>query len=389
MSISPLIGPTSPLDERQKLLLAEVIQASSDRAKTLPTDEPKDQKRFARVQLTKEEMVRQTEAIRETLDNEQRTFANIAAGLSPININRVYMVGCGDSLFSMVGVRALWESLIGIPVEPIQALDFAYYYSGLVNEETLVITLSSSGKTPRTLEALLLARSKGAKTVALTNTLGTPMMNEADFSLYLHAERKGWPTQSSSAAMAALYQLAFEISKQQRANRDLVDRYEKEMNRVIDLINPTLQANETLMETIAGEEVSKDNYLFAGGGPAFACASFGAAKTKELTPSHAIAIPLEEYHHYRSQKVDDPLFLIAPKGPSVGRAVDTAHKGLKVGGKIYAVITEGDDSFDADVSRRINLPEISEYFVPILYTLPLQQFAYYLAIEKFKDAGLE
>lgn len=388
MSLSPLIDSTSPLDESSKRLLLEVIQASSDRAKTLPTDDEKDKKRFDRVQLTKEEMWKQTEAIRSTLDNEKNTIEHIAKDLSRSLFNKVYMVGCGDSLFSMMGVRSFWENLLGISVEPIQSLDFAYYYSGLVNENSLVITLSSSGKTPRTLEALLLARSKGAKTIALTNTIGTPMMDKADFSLYLHAERRGWPTQSSTAAMVALIQLCFEVGKQRLANLNLIDNLEKELNRVIDLINLSLQKNDTLIKTIAIEELNKPIYLFTGGGPAYVSALFGAAKLKELAPSHAIAIPLEEYHHYRSQKANEPLFLIAPKGPSISRAIDTGRKGRENGGIVYGVMTEGDTSLDSYVSKEIRLPEINEYFVPIIYSLPLQQFAYYLANEKFKVAGL-
>jgi glucosamine--fructose-6-phosphate aminotransferase (isomerizing) len=110
---------------------------------------------------------------------------------------------------------------------------------------------------------------------------------------------------------------------------------------------------------------------------------------KELTPSNALAIALEEFHHYRSQKSGDPLFLIAPRGPSTIRAKDTGCKGIEQGGSVYAVVTEGDTTLDGCYSKRIDLPQVDEFFAPVLYTLPLQQFAYGVAKEKYRLEGME
>lgn len=388
MLVSPLVGENSPLDKRSQDILSSLIQASSERVRTLPSDDPCDEKRYARVKYTLEEMNKQKEAIQSTLESEKQTICAVADAISKKGVDHIYMVGCGDSLFSMIGVRAFLERMLEIPCEPMQALDFAYYNSHLVNEKTAVITLSSSGKTPRTMEAQLMARKKGATTIALTNTLGTPMMDEADHSLYIHAERKGWPTQSSTAAMAILYQLGFEIGRQKTQQVEWLSDLEAEFKATVDLINPVLDDLEGSIASIAKNEAANDLFLFAGGGPAFTCASFGAAKTKELTSSHAIAIPLEEYHHYRSQKSGEPLFLVAPQGYSTIRARDTGIKGLENGGHVYAIVTKGDRTLDGSYTQRLDLPLVNELFVPLLYTLPLQQFAYYLAMEKFSLAGL-
>lgn len=388
MLVSPLVGENSPLDKRSQDILSSLIQASTERVRTLPSDDPCDEKRYARVKYTLEEMNKQKEAIQSTLESEKLTIRAVADAISKKDVDHIYMVGCGDSLFSMIGVRTFLERMLEIPCEPMQALDFAYYNSHLVNEKTAVITLSSSGKTPRTMEAQLMARKKGATTIALTNTLGTPMMEEADHSLYIHAERKGWPTQSSTAAMAILYQLGFEIGRQKTQQVEWLSDLEAEFQATVDLINPVLDDLEGFIASIAKKEAANDLFLFAGGGPAFTCASFGAAKTKELTSSHAIAIPLEEYHHYRSQKSGEPLFLVAPQGYSTIRARDTGIKGLENGGHVYAIVTKGDRTLDGSYTQRLDLPLVNELFVPLLYTLPLQQFAYYLAMEKFSLAGL-
>src|SRR5512135_1592009 len=96
------------------------------------------------------------------------------------------------------------------------------------------------------------------------------------------------------------------------------------------------------MRAIAKREAGRNIYPYSGGGPAYASALFGAAKVKECSPDHAIAIPLEEFHHYNSQKAGDPLFLLAPHGPGVPRALDTLHEGKRWGGQVYSVVSERD-----------------------------------------------
>jgi glucosamine--fructose-6-phosphate aminotransferase (isomerizing) len=115
-------------------------------------------------------------------------------------------------------------------------------------------------------------------------------------------------------------------------------------------------------------------------------AFFGAAKVKECTPDHAIAIPLEEYHHYHSQKPGDPLFLIAPNGLSVPRARDTAEEGMRYGGKVYAVTARDNATFDHLSTAVIRLPPMIERLSPLVYTVPVQLFAYHLAMTKFRIA---
>ena len=110
------------------------------------------------------------------------------------------------------------------------------------------------------------------------------------------------------------------------------------------------------------------------------------AKVKECTPDHAFAIPLEEYHHYHSQKSGDPLVLIAPNGLSVPRARDTAEEALRYGGKVYTVTADDNRSFDNISTAVIRLPPMIERLSPLVYTIPVQLFAYHLAMTKFAAA---
>jgi glucosamine--fructose-6-phosphate aminotransferase (isomerizing) len=126
-------------------------------------------------------------------------------------------------------------------------------------------------------------------------------------------------------------------------------------------------------------------YLFVGGGPSYAAAVVGAAKVKECSPDHALAIQVEEYHHYNSQKAGEPLWLFAPSGPSVRRAVDTGREAHRFGGRLYVVTSVGETAFD-EFSDVLRLPIVPEALSPLLYFVPAQLVGYHLAMAKFAAA---
>lgn len=384
LPVTPLLADDSPLDERSRALIAHLYAEEMAKAKVLPSDHPLDPKRRRRVELTRQELWEQPEVLQKTLALERDTIRETAVLLARTRWQRIYLVGCGDSLACMIGIRALYEQLLHIPCEPIQALDFTYYYSRLLTPETLVIGLSSSGVTTRTVEAILLAKSLGSPTLALTNTPGSTLMQEAEGSLCIHAQRRGWPTQASTAAMATLVQWGLDVARAQ-GNRD-VDPWQDALDAIPEQMAAVLAQLDSSMAEIAQREVDRQFFLFAAAGPAYASALFGSAKVKECTPNHALAIPLEEYHHYNSQKAGDPLFLIVPPGPSRSRSLDTAEEGRRWGGQIYALVDEQDQGWDERVDVRLPLPRIREELSALLYTLPLQQFAYHVAMAKFQQA---
>ena len=353
----------------------------------LPTDDPRDPKRLARVLLTHGEMLAQPDAILTTLNREADAVSALALSLAARPPDRVVLTGCGDSLAVMVGVRLLMEDMLGVPCEPVQALDLAYYDIGRTGPGTLVVGLSSSGATTRTVEAMLMAKARGARTIALSNTPGSPITGEADATLLVHAQRRGWPTQSSTAAMALLCLLAVQTGR--RRGHPRADELGQALESVPEVMAQVLETCAPLMAWIAAEEANKRMFLYAGGGPAYAAALFGAVKMKECSPDHAMAVPLEEFHHYNSLKADDPLFVLAPAGPSVARARDTAEEGRRWGGRIVAIVNEGETALDQASDHVIRLPALPESLAAFTFTLPLQLIAYYLALEKFRRAGAD
>jgi glucosamine--fructose-6-phosphate aminotransferase (isomerizing) len=213
-------------------------------------------------------------------------------------------------------------------------------------------------------------------------------MVESDRGLMIHAERKGWPTQSSTAAMAILVELCLEMARIKRKSSTEINELERSFRLIPGLMTSTLTNTNDAIKQIVVLESQKSVYLYSGGGPAYASAMFGAAKVKECSPDHGIAIPLEEFHHYNSQKKGDPLFLLAPKGPSIPRAIDTLHEGKRWGGNVYSVVDESDVKLFANSDRVIGLKSVPELFSAFIYSLPVQLFAYHVAMEKFRLAEL-
>jgi glutamine---fructose-6-phosphate transaminase (isomerizing) len=384
--LTPLLAENSPLDERSKALIANLFDREQQLMAALPTDDPLDPKRRRRVELTLPEILEQPKVIRTTLQRERANIAEAARDIAASGIKRIYMTGCGDSLASMIAVRSLFEELLGIPCEPVQALDMAYYYHHTIGRDSLVITLSSSGTTTRTVEALMIANAKGARTLALSNTPGSALMTESDHGLAVHAERKGWPTQASTAAIALLCQLALDIARVNGADAARVDALQAALDAAPDQIAEIIDKHQDTIAEIAEREAGRGVYLYAGAGPSYAAALFGSAKVKECSPDHGISIPLEEFHHYNSQKQGDPIFLIAPEGPSVPRACDTALEGKRWGGHIYSLVTADESRLDDCSDVVLRLPRIPEVLSALVYTIPVQLFAYHVAMAKFRAA---
>lgn len=389
---SPLLDPAgSPLDGRQRDVVQRVSDAERAHILGLPSNDPLDAKLRARVLATGPELFGQPAAIQATISKNDAALSVVADRLAA-GVTRLVLVGCGDSLAVMIAARHALEAALGVSCDPMQSLEFAYYHAALVDSGTAVIALSSSGETTRTVEALLMAQRREAYTVSLTNTDGSTLQAEAENALTIHATRVGWPTQSSTAALALLLELAVRVAERRHSGnatlphpaplRDALDSLPELMGQVLTRIDPVI-ARIAQAEVAAGVQT----VLFAGAGPNLASAIVGAAKVKECTTLHAIDIQTEEYHHYNSQKAGEPLFLLAPSGPSVPRAVDTGTDALRWGGRLYVVTTDGEDAFAGLAGQVITLPPVPEPLSPLLYFLPAQLVGYHLGISSYDAAA--
>lgn len=361
---------TLPLSIQQRL--QEIRRESS-------SDAAGDPERFRRVALTEKEMMAQGDAIRNTLAANAEPLAAIARDLAGRKVRRIAMVGCGDSWISGYGVRHAMEKMLGAVAEPCEAFDFATYGLDAVDAETVVIGLSSSGKTEPVIEGLKGSQDRGAYAIGLSNTLGSPLMEEFPGALHIRATRGGWPTQSSTAAMALKLALTASILEARDGDATALRAALDALPAQVDAVATAFYAPA---KDLAARLARADLVLLAGAGPHYAPAAFGAAKLKELAPIHALAFPLEEYHHYRTQKAGDPLFLIVPDQASHARALETAIMSHGEKGFCVAMVPEGETEIAEIADVAWHLPAVAWETAPIVYSVPLHLFGYHAAVER-------
>jgi glutamine---fructose-6-phosphate transaminase (isomerizing) len=379
-----LIGPETPLSHEQVVLLKELSEAEKEKALLLPGDAALDEKRRARVEATRPELFGQSAVIERCWSENSGQLEELAHRYAEKAIDRVFLVGAGDSLLAMVAVRQTMELMLGVPCEAVQSLEFAYYRRHVVSPNSLVVVLSSSGRTTRTLEALLIADHFGATTLSVTNSVGSPVAANSLDTLLLSATRNGWPTQSTTVAIAVLLRLAVEIGTVRGVA--LQEIFAQGLASVPGLIAKALTDNDLIVGEIAAAESAHGMYVFSAAGPAWAAAIAGAAKVKEATPDRALEIHLEEFHHYNSQKPGEPLFLLVPEGPSASRAIDTAAESLRQKGRPYAIVPQGFEALSGYALRTIEMPKIVEPLSALLYVPVAHLLGYHLGMAKFSDA---
>ena len=388
---TPLTPPGSILDAEARKVVERRYREETEREwSPVATDAPLCPRRMNRVNHTIGEIDTQADRIVETVRGEREAIREAAGHLSRREITRVYMTGCGDSVAALGGARFLLEEILAVPCEAIQALDFAYYYHQCVDERSLVVMLSSSGATLRTIEAMYVAEARGAQTLTLSNTPGSILMEKSSRRLTIHAARRGWPTQASTAAMALAMQLGLDMARERKScPADRVDELQREFDRVPGLMRTITDGCRDQVRSLAAEWAGKTCYLFVAGGPSFSSAFFGSAKIREATPDHALHIPMEEFHHYNSVKEGEPMFVIAPRGLSVPRARDTLVEGRHLGGVSCVVTTTGEDELASLADHAILLPPVMEHFSGLTCSVPVQMFGYYAAMAKFDAARKE
>lgn len=384
---SPFVAEDAPISAQDRAVIRAICEREAAKPWSIPAgDDPLDERRMKRVRFTYDELIEQPDKVAETLREEREAIREAAKHLCQRPISRIYLTGCGDSIAVMQGVRYFLEEVLEIPCEDMQALEFAYYERKNVDENTLVIMLSSSGETMRTLECMYVAKAKGAQTLTLSNTPGSTLVRESTRGLIIHAQRKGWPTQSSTAAMAMLVQLGIDMARERGYCPEKLDAYQKELDGLPEMMRKVTKDCEEEVKRWADHLADKSIYLFVGGGPSYSCAFFGAAKIKEATPNYAILVPLEEFHHYNTLKEGDPAIVVAPKGYSVPRAYETLVSARNFGGEGFVVTTVGEDVLASEAAGAILLPEITEFFSGMVYSIPVQMFGYYVAMEKYNRA---
>jgi glucosamine 6-phosphate synthetase-like amidotransferase/phosphosugar isomerase protein len=325
----------------------------------------------------------QPQAIAATLKEEAENITEISKAIVSRNPTRIITLGCGDSWFNPLSIRFAYEAWTGLPFQVEQALEFARYYFKFANETTPVIALSSSGVVPRTLEALWIAQARKALTIAVTNRAQSPLDAAGDRSILVRAGRPGPPTQSSTAAMAALLLLALEVGRgRKNLTSEEYSALSSELHAIPAMMSAVIEEADEPMRQLAARLSSGTLYNYVGAGPSLGTAHFGYAKVREAAWVRSMPWQSEEYDHEVSHQLPagEPVFLVAPMGESYDRNIEIARSVRRDNGFLTSIVDESDQEISKLSDVAIRMPHISEYLSPLLYVVPLQLFGMHLGV---------
>jgi glutamine---fructose-6-phosphate transaminase (isomerizing) len=324
----------------------------------------------------------------------QEIAARLGAWPSPAG--EILIAASGSSRHSGLYGEILLEDLCGLAVD----VEYASEYScrgGRDLRHPSVLVLSQSGETTDTLAALEEAHRQGLRTLAITNVASSTMATEADVSMPLAAgPEKAIPaTKSFTCQLAVLHVLAlYEGARLKRMDESARAVNIAGLRALPEQLGLWLDRWRAQAETLAQSYRTAATFLYLGRGIHYAIAREGALKLKESSYVHAEGYPVGELKHGPNALVSDrvPLVVLATVDRALPASVMRYEKTLQLlrdmrqqGARVIALANEDDSDIPALASDCIPIPAASEYLLPILEVVPLQLFAYFMALEHGVD----
>jgi glucosamine--fructose-6-phosphate aminotransferase (isomerizing) len=294
------------------------------------------------------------------------------------DIRRITIVACGTSYHAGLIAKRFIEELAHIPVEVDLASEFRYR-NPLISDSHLVIGISQSGETADTLAALVLAKSKNAKLMALCNVVDSAIARLCTTSAGTFYTRAGpeisvASTKALLTQIIALYLLALLLSKKP-TQEHLQSLYELPM-----LLEAALKHEPDIRE-LAKKLMDSQHMLLMGRGLLYPVALEGALKIKELSYIHAEGYPAGEMKHGPIALIDEqmPVLVLAIQGMNYEKTLSNLEEVKSRGAQIWVLCNESDHELRKLYPNALLIPTCNSYLTPALATLPLQLLAYHLA----------
>ena len=334
------------------------------------------------------EINEQPEAVANTLADKFDGHGQIEIGELELSskavrdLRRVVVVACGTAFHAGLLAKYLFERWAALPVEIEIASEFRYR-NLVVTGEDLVVAISQSGETMDTLAGVREATRRGAKVIAIVNTVGSQMTREASGVILTHAgpEIGVAATKTFTAQMTAVYVLAMYLGRLRGALRDArYDRNVEGLKAMPEKMRQVLSDTDDVIEC-ASKYYRRDDFLFLGRSVSYPIAMEGALKLKEISYIHAEGYPAGEMKHGPIALLDErvPVVALAPRDSVYEKMVSNIEEVKARNAPVIAVATEGDTEMQRLCDDVLWVPEAPEMLSPLLTVLPLQLFAYHAA----------
>ncbi len=304
------------------------------------------------------------------------------------SFNKIYIVACGTAYHAGMVGKYYIEKLARTVVEVDVASEFRYR-EPIVDENTLFIAVSQSGETSDTLAAMKESKRLGAKTLAITNVVGSSIAREADQVLYTWAgpeiavaSTKAYTTQIVLFFMLALYMAEIKRTVAPERVAELIAQLQK----IPAQISETLSDVEPL-KTFAKRYGFNDDVFYIGRGLDYHVALEGSLKLKEISYIHAEAYAAGELKHGTLALIVEgvPVIALATQKSVYEKTLSNIKEVKARDAVVIGIATEGDEELEKYVDHVMKVPETDELVIPILTVVPLQLLAYYAAITRGCD----
>ena len=301
------------------------------------------------------------------------------------SLNRIYIVACGTAMHAGLATKALFEKLCGIQTEVDIASEFRYR-DPLIDEKSLVIFISQSGETADTIAALKLSKEKGAKTIAISNVIGSSITREADYTVYTHAgpEIAVASTKAYTSQVVLMTLMAINFAEILGKKSDIISELKADVLKLPSQVEDVLK-NIDGVRNFAKQVYTEKDMFFLGRGIDYSAALEASLKLKEISYIHSDAYAAGELKHGPIALIEKGVTVISiMTDPALTpKTISNLQEVITRGAKTLVVTNQdlGDKSFD----NMITIPKTNPLISPILSIIPLQLFAYFISKEKGLD----
>lgn len=305
-----------------------------------------------------------------------------------VNARRIIFVACGTSWHAALIGEHLIESFCRIPVEVEYASEFRYR-NPIIRPDDIVIAVSQSGETADTLAAVELARQHGAFVFGICNVIGSSIARATDSGAYIHVgpEIGVASTKAFTGQVTVMTMLALTIGKERGTiTHECFDEVSRSLLALPGVLEEVLGLDEQIKD-LAKIFTYAHNFIYLGRGYNYPTALEGALKLKEISYIHAEGYPAAEMKHGAIALIDNemPTIAIATPDHTYEKTASNIEEIRARGGKIITVIAKGDKRMRNSSDYTIEVPQVTECLMPVVVSVPLQLFAYYIAVNKGRN----
>jgi len=303
----------------------------------------------------------------------------------------VFLVACGTSYHACLAASYMFSKLAFLPTHPVIASEFIERYGKAVNIDSTILAVSQSGETADTLAAVEWARHRAATILGLTNVIGSTLTRVSRVYVCQQSgpEIGVAATKTFTSQLSVLAQLALRLAKKRgKVSHVEIEFLEEKLLQIPDIVERVIESQKENVKLLAKKYRDKNVFFFLGRGISTATAMEGRLKLMEIAYIPSIAYPAGESKHGPISLIQQgfPVVFICPPDETRKTLIGNIMEMKARGAQIIAIIEEGDEEIKELADDYIEIVKgVPEVLSPIPYVIPLQLFAYYMAVERGCD----